>query len=86
MKLKTHIPSVLKVDGSLICDDLDKANHFNDIFASVFQVDDGVNLDLPDKTSEYLEKINITVEDIVFALSRQNLNRPKHLTTYLLYS
>ena len=68
LKLKTDIPSVLNIDGKTITDDLMKANHFNEQFTSVFQTDDGNSLNLHEKTSTYLEHINISSEDISQAI------------------
>ena len=69
LKLKTHIPSVVQVNGSIISDNVEKANYFNEQFSSVFQVDDGKDLALCDKTSIQIGNINITSEDINRALS-----------------
>ena len=69
LKIKETIPSVLKVDGREVSDNLEKANYFNDQFSSVFQQDDQTSLNLVDKTSIHLENICISTEDIVSALA-----------------
>ena len=49
LKTESHIPSVLSVNGNFLTADSVKADYFNEKFVSVFQKDNGIDLDLPEK-------------------------------------
>ncbi len=82
MKSLHGVPAVLKNDGQLITDDIDKANFFNQRFQQVFQTDDSRYLNLIDKTSNSFSKISIQHSDIadcIFKLKGKNSRTPDQL-------
>ena len=70
--------SLKRADGLLTCDNNEKAEMFNNFFASVFTVDDGVE---PDFDSRVTDTIHLS--DIIFTPSivRQSLKRLKPTTS-----
>ena len=72
LRLKATLPPILNDSGVILNDDFEKASFFNQKFQSVFECDDNIPLNLPDKTLAYLDNITISSDDIKYAI--QNLN------------
>ena len=58
------IPPLKNGDGSMLVDDTEKANYFNEVFKSVFITDDGKDLNTQERTQEILDHIVISIHDI----------------------
>ena len=71
-KLNSHneIPPLKLDDGTLMVEDIDKANHLNDAFQSVFTAKSNGILSLESKTTERLDEISFTEADIVKAINK----------------
>ena len=63
-KLRMHssIPVITSDDGTLHKTNMEKANHFNEVFQSVFTRDNGVPLSIPSKSEVLMDKIVISEE------------------------
>jgi len=61
------IPDLLNYDGSVINENLDKANAFNEFFSSVFTKEDTTELpDLPNKgVKQPLTNVTFTCDDVL---------------------
>ena len=75
-QVKGGIPDLLKSDGSWAKSDQEKANTLNSFFGSVFIDDDSASIPfMPNRTTEVLENVEFTTEDIRTLLSTLDINK-----------
>ena len=73
LKVTSSIPPIVSEDGDLLTDNIEKADHFNNTFQSVFIQDNGTPLVIQPKTNVFMENICITDEMITVALRNLKL-------------
>ena len=87
IKSRSTIPPLHDNDKNLKFSDTEKANVFNQFFQKVFTDDNGVNLNLPAKSSVTMESFEITFLDILQAVndSKDKITRtPELIPTYFI--
>ena len=78
IKPKENVSSLLKEDGKLTTNDLEKSEVLNDFFGSVFTVEDKSDIPIfnPNKPiNSFVNTVNITVDDMSNALSSLKINK-----------
>ena len=78
IKPKENVSSLLKEDGKLTTNDLEKSEVLNDFFGSVFTVEDKSDIPvfIPNKPiNSFVNTVNITVEDMSNALNSLKMNK-----------
>ena len=77
-KLKTseNVSSLIKSDGTLTTNDLEKAEVLNDFFSSVFTTEDVSNIPVFNSKSDvFIDKINVSIKEMEDALRSLNVNK-----------
>ena len=76
LKTSENVSSLLKSDGSLTKDDLEKAEVLNDFFSSVFTTEDVSNIPVFNSNSDvFIDNINVSVKDMEESLRSLNVNK-----------